>query len=214
MRLARVVPVLATVMSLAITSCAWFREPPIWVVTQVSHHGAYLQAAINTERGGLTFVFEPTDVCHQVLQMNGEVAYVRGGPLGWIERGGARCAPIGVGQFASWVRRFNRPRNLPILPRSEATFRKIGEDNEVILVRGTFPLAGLVGVPGGRDSVAFLPNSEICETYVEQGAGPMLYRRTSAEVIWLGGASTRCPILALARPLEAVQDSVSSDSTF
>ncbi len=203
MRLARVVPALATAMSLSITSCAWFREPPIWRVTQVSHHGPYLQAAINSERGGLTFVFEPTDVCHQVLQMNDEVAYVGGGPLGWIERGGARCAAIGVGQFASWVRRFNRPRNLPILPRSEATFRKIGEDDEVILVRGIFPLAGLVGVPGGGDSVAFLPNSEICETYVEQGAGPMLYRRTSAEVIWLGGASTRCPILALARPLEA-----------
>ena len=61
MRLARVVPALVTAISLAITSCAWFREPPIWVVTQVSHHGAYLQAAINTERGGLTFVFEPTD---------------------------------------------------------------------------------------------------------------------------------------------------------
>ena len=201
MRLARVVPVLATVMSLAITSCAWFREPPVWRVTRVSHHGAYLLAAINSEREGLTFVFEPTEACRQVLQIDGEVRYVGDGPFGRLERGGARCAAIGVGQFASWVRRFNRPLNLPILPRSEATFRKIGEDDEVILVRGIFPLAGLVRVPGGGDRVAFLPNSEICETYVEQGAGPMLYRRTSAEVIWLGGASTRCPILALARPL-------------
>ena len=120
---------------------------------------------------------------------------------GTLQQGDRSCVPVGIGRIRSWALRNPTPRKLPILPSQSASFREIYRDSEVVLVRGNFPLAGLVYFSGGRDAVAFLPNTEVCRRYIEQGAGAMQYKRRTEEVIWLGGASARCQILGLARPL-------------
>ena len=187
---------------LAFSGCETTRpKAQPWTIHDVSRHGGYLAASIRGEQQTLAFYFEPTPDCKAMLQEFGEQLYRRRGPLGTLQQGEKSCVPVGIGRIRSWALRHPTPRNLPILPSQPARFRKIYSDSEVVLVRGNFPLAGLVFFAGGRDAVAFLPNIEVCQRYVEQGGGAMQYRRSSQEVVWLGSASARCQILGLARPL-------------
>ena len=188
-------------LGLALAGCSLLPNARPWMVHDVTQHGGYIVAAITRDRETLGFYFEPTPDCAAMLQEDGALFYRKRGPLGTLEQDDRACVPLGIGRIRSWVLRRNRPRNLPILPSLPATFREITRNSEVVLVRGNFPLASLVFFAGGRDAVAFLPNIEVCQRYIEQGGGAMQYRRSSQEVVWLGSASARCQILGLARPL-------------
>lgn len=193
--------VLTFVVGVMTAGCFLLPDRGPWTVHDVSRIGGYLSAAISRDSETLGFYFAPTADCQAMLQFAGEIEYRKRGPLGTLEQGDRTCAPVGIGRIRSWALRSPTPRNLPILPSQPAHYSEIHRNEDVVLVRGNFPLSGLVYFHSGRDAVAFLPNSEICRRQIEDGGANMQYRRATQEVIWLGGASARCPILGLARPL-------------
>ena len=191
----------ASLVALALAGCFLIPELRAWTVHDVVARAGYIEATITLDKQSLGFYFEPTPDCQAMLQNESELFYRKFGPLGTLEQDDRECVPVGIGRIRSWALRNPTPRNLPILPSLPATFREIYRDDEVVLVRGNFPLSRLVYFSGGRDAVAFLPNAPVCQTYIEQGAGAMQYKRVMSEVIWLGSAANRCQSLGLARPL-------------
>jgi hypothetical protein len=180
------------------TACALLFGSGRWTLRDVSDHGPYRAASLEgSER--LRFYF-PLDGCGAELRPGGSVSYVDSGVFGRVDGQDLRCEAVGVGALASWVRRKGRPVQGNALPRETARFELVHEDESVLLVRGQFPLAPLVFVPGGNDLVAFLPNNAACRSYVGQGAGELQYSRSSAEVLWFGSGEARCPVLGLALP--------------
>lgn len=193
------VPILAAVL---FAGCFFLDFRP-WTVHEVVEYGGYLSASITRDDETLGFYFEPTPDCRAVLQDGDEVSYRQRGPLGTFESEERSCVPVGIGRIRAWALRNPTPRNMPILPSLPANFAETFRNDDVVLVRGNFPLSRLVFFSGGRDAVAFLPNVEVCQRYIDQGGANMQYRRRTDEVVWLGSASARCQILGLARPLYA-----------
>jgi hypothetical protein len=190
----------APLLALALGGC-FFLDFRAWTIHEVAEYAGYLSASITRDEETLGFYFEPTPDCRAMLVDDVEVDYRKRGPLGTFEQDERTCVPIGIRRIRAWALRHPTPRNMPILPSLPANFAEIYRNDDVVLVRGNFPLSRLVYFGGGRDAVAFLPNSEVCQRYVEQGGGNMQYRRRTEEVVWLGSASDRCQILGLARPL-------------
>ncbi|UCE84794.1 MAG: hypothetical protein JSU66_10570, partial [Deltaproteobacteria bacterium] len=70
------------------------------------------------------------------------------------------------------------------------------------LLRGEFPLAGRIGITGGYDLVALLPNSEDCRAPIERGEASLEFRDVGREPFRLLGPAATCAILGFASPLE------------
>ena len=67
---------------------------------------------------------------------------------------------MGVASLAAWRDRLPR-RVGPPVPRALANYSLLQEDPELIFLRGRFPLASRVNIPGGYDIVAVLPNTGV-----------------------------------------------------
>jgi len=201
-RIVRARLLLAPILTVFLAGCFFLDFRP-WTVHEVAEYGGYLSASITRDDETLGFYFEPTPDCRAVLQNGDEVSYRQRGPLGTFETDERSCEPVGIGRIRAWAHRHPRPRNMPNLPSLPANFHETFRNDEVVLVRGNFPLSRLVYFAGGRDAVAVLPNVEACQRAVDEGGANMQYRRRTDEVIWLGSASDRCQILGLARPLYA-----------
>lgn len=172
-------------------------------VVRVVPRGAYLDATLVGH--GLTLdVYTPRDaVCSRVLAPEGQVDYVERSVAGRLERDGESCDAVGIG--GSRVRRARQPRRSSLgsspIPRAQATFREVHRDEEVILVRGRFPLAHYVGFSGGRDAVAVVPNEAQCTAALEGGVASMEYRPSGRTTLSLVGKSGLCPIVGVIQPL-------------
>jgi hypothetical protein len=73
----------------------------------------------------------------------------------------------------------------------------------VVLLRGRFPLASMISIPGGFDLVAFVPNTEACQAPIESGSAAMEFRDAGSVPFRLGARDTTCPIVGFAQPLRA-----------
>ncbi len=195
------------VLALGLEGCFLFRTPRPWTVNDVTEVDGYLSATFTRDDETLGFFFAPSGDCRAILRNSAEIFYEQRGPLGTVAQDDRDCVPIGIGQLRAWARRNPTPRDLPILPSLPAHFREIHRDAHFVLVRGSFPLAGLVYFHSGRDAVAFLPNSPACEPAIAQGGANMQYKRWNENVVWLGSVTAPCPILGLAFPLTAEQPS-------
>jgi hypothetical protein len=172
-------------------------------VVRVVPRGEYLDATL-VGHGLSLEVYTPRDAaCSHVLAPEAQVDYVERGVAGRLERDGQSCDAVGIG--GSRVRRARQPRRSSLrsspIPRAQATFREVHRDDEVILVRGRFPLARYVGFAGGRDSVAVVPNETQCTAALEGGVASMEYRPSGRTTLSLVGKSGLCPIIGLIQPL-------------
>lgn len=170
---------------------------------RVDRHGPYLLVEFRSARALLTLLAPADDVaCVRMLRPEASLVYRKHGNFGRFEHDGERCDPVGVGSLAAW--RDRQPRGSPggqPIPRATARFREIGRDESVVLVRGRFPLAGRVGVPGGNDVVALLPHEESCTRPIATGVASLEFVPTGRQALRLVGERGLCPVLALALPL-------------
>ncbi|MEN8160682.1 MAG: hypothetical protein ABFS41_11485 [Myxococcota bacterium] len=172
-------------------------------VVRVVPRGAYLDATL-VGHGLSLEVYTPRDAaCSHVLEPEGQVDYVERGVAGRLERDGASCDAIGIG--GSRIRRARQPRGAAtrasVIPRAQASFRETYRDDEVILLRGRFPLASQVGFGGGGDAVAVVPNEARCTETIERGVASMEYRPAGRTTLSLVGKRGLCPIIGLIQPL-------------
>lgn len=172
-------------------------------VVRVVPRGDYLDATLVGHGLSLDVYTPRTEVCSRVLEAEAQVDYVERGVAGRLERDGDSCDAVGIG--GSRVQRARQPRasdprSSPI-PRAQATFREVHRDEEVILVRGRFPLASRVGWSGGGDSLAVVPNDAVCSSALAGGVASMEFRPSGRTTLSLVGSKALCPIIGLILPL-------------
>ncbi len=169
-------------------------------VAHVAPHGGYLDAVIAGEGAGIQTFTPDSPECRSVLTPGTQVRYVAGLVGGTFVRGDERCESAGIGSLAFW--RDRRPRTPgPPAPRKQATFRAFYRDEDMILVRGRFPLGGEVGWSGGADSVVALPNTPECAARAKEGVGSLEFRPSGPDALILVTETGGCPLLGLMRPL-------------
>jgi hypothetical protein len=175
-----------------------------YTLSNVTPRGPYVEATISAGGEVLRFFFDASDEsCRQLLVPDARVQYIEFGTLGQLRGNDLTCQPIGIASLAAWTSRVPRPRNTGPRPSAPVHFREFYRDAQLVFVRGEFPLAGLVGWPGGRDTVAVLPRNEACQAPSQAQSGTMYYSPTASDPLWLGSDSQRCPILGLVEPRPA-----------
>jgi hypothetical protein len=172
------------------------------VVLGVSRHGQYLLVAFGGSLQDMQFFAPASDVCLQVLAPEAHVKYTKSGVFGRFTRDGTSCDPIGVASLAAWRDRLPRAPGKPV-PRAAAYFTLLQEDPELIFLRGRFPLASRVNIPGGWDLVAVLPNSGVCSGLAKRTDASLEYRVAGPEPFVLLNDSQLCPVLGFATPVVA-----------
>jgi hypothetical protein len=174
-------------------------------VVSVSTRGDYLDATLVGHGLSLTVFAPNSEACASVLAPEASVDYVERGIAGRLKRDGAVCDAIGYG--APLVQRARRPRGQDLrstpVPRAQATFQTVHEDDEVILLRGRFPLASHVGWSGGEQAVVAVPNEPVCRAAAEGGVASMEYRPAGHTALVLVGRDALCPIIGLMLPVGA-----------
>jgi hypothetical protein len=172
-------------------------------VAYVKERGPYLDAGLVGHGLDMRTFVPASDVCREVLNTQAPVTYVEQGVAGRFDRQGLSCEAVGFGDPR--IRRARQPRSgasvgSPV-PRAQATFHTIYEDDDVVLLRGRFPLASRIGWSGSQDSVAVVANSASCRGPVEKGVASMEYRQAGNDTLALVGSGELCRIEGLIQPL-------------
>jgi len=173
-------------------------------LSKVATVGPYLDATLSNQRFSLRFFFPQSADCRALIHSGAELRYLRIGSLGSVvDQEKRRCEPIGVASLGEWRDHLphQRPPHRP--PRVQVAFRTIFEGEDLVLVRGRFPLALEIRWPAAMDTVAMLPASPVCDQARQPGKATMEFHATGPEPFLLLGEGGSCPILGFAAPVEA-----------
>lgn len=171
-------------------------------VERVGAVGPYLDATLAGERFTRRFFFPRSADCEALLVEGREALYRQQGPFGVVaDQAGARCEPVGVGSLPEWRDAMPRRRSQYLIPRVQAAYRPLLEGEDLLLVRGRFPLALELRWPEPMDSVAMLPASPPCRVVYGAETATLEFHAAGSEVFWLEVGTARCPIVGLAVPL-------------
>jgi hypothetical protein len=100
-----------------------------------------------------------------------------------------------------WRDRQPRSHSGP-LPSFTARFKSIYTDEELVLVRGRFPLTGEIGWARGDDTVAVLPREKSCNDVLARGVAPLEFHAQGPQVFTLVSEKGSCPVIGFALPLQ------------
>lgn len=169
-------------------------------VARVVPRGPYLEVQLRAP--GLELVsYAPADAgCRELLAEEQQVVYRSGGTGGSYERNGRQCDAAGIGSLEEWRKRRPQPRTRSPVPSAPARFKPIYEDEDVVLARGRFPLAGLLGWVGGSDTVAVIPNTPVCQAPLRSGNATLQYFPGGENVLALAAQGGLCPVEGLLVP--------------
>jgi hypothetical protein len=171
-----------------------------WAVVSVVGRGPYLD--VNVSRGDSTqrFFTPASEPCRSLLRAEAAVDYVSLGPLGEFQSGGVKCDPIGIGSLATWRDKRPRPQVGP-LPSRQASYKLDYQDQDLVMLRGRFPLLGLIAWPGMGDTLVLLPRTEPCQALLQRDVATIEYRVAGPDPYVLYDGDQRCAILGLIQPI-------------
>jgi hypothetical protein len=173
----------------------------VWVA-QVTQRDAYLEADLQLDGRVLRTYLPATGVCSHVLAGETGVQFASSAAYGTVIRGDERCEAVGIGSLAEW--RTRRPRSTStarsVIPSAQASYRRVYEDEEVVLLRGRFPLTGHLGFAGLGDSIAVVPRIPICAQPLSRETSTLEFFPAGRNVLTLASSAGRCPIQGLIQP--------------
>jgi hypothetical protein len=170
-----------------------------WTVESAVVRGAYLDVSFATGGSTRRFFTAATDPCKSLLKAEAIVDYVNLGPLGQFQSGDVTCIPAGIGSLGAWRDERPRPQVGP-LPQKQANFRLEFQDQDVVMLRGMFPLLGLIAWPGLGDTVVVLPQTPPCQALVPGGVATIEYRVAGPDPFVLLDNEKRCALAGLIQP--------------
>lgn len=169
-------------------------------VQSVVERGPYLDVEIS-QRGSTWRYFAPAkEPCLGLLKAEAAIEYVSLGPLGQFQSGQVVCDPVGIGSLAKWRDQRPRPQVGP-LPARQADYKIEYEDQDLVMLRGRFPLLGLIAWPGMGDTVVVLPQTPPCQSLMKQSTATIEYRVAGPDPYVLLAGDKRCPIQGLIQPI-------------
>jgi hypothetical protein len=139
-----------------------------------------------------------TPRCQAVLA-SPDLRYDRSESYGSVEAGEERCRILGIGSLG-YVRSLRPRPPLRGRPREQANFRVIYRDPDLAIAHGEFGLAGLLGWPYARDTLAVIPIRPECEGPLERGMAALEYHASGGPPLVLLGEKGDCPIEGLITP--------------
>ena len=122
------------------------------------------------------------------------------GPLGQFQADGVDCVPVGIGSLAAWRDERPRPQVGP-LPSKQANYRLEYQDKDVAMLRGMFPLLGLIAWPGLGDTIVVVPQTPPCQALMPQGVATIEYRVAGPDPYVLLDNEKRCALAGLIQPI-------------
>ena len=168
-------------------------------VVSVHARGPYLQAVLDFAGNDAEGWALPTEACEAVFEAGAEIEYRDDGPQGTWRRGELACQSYGFGPMTLWRDRKSRATPAGI-PRAQANYRVIHQDEDTALLRGIFALATLVGFERGDDIVAVVSPGGACDKPIASGVASMEYRGKGRNPLSLVGSTGLCSVRALLLP--------------
>lgn len=202
-------PLFAGCLVLA-TACAWFVTetglPGVPVEAEVeilAERYEFLDARVETGGEEYRFFFPATAECRAVLA-DPDSRFVFDGPFGTLRSPAQeRCSAVGVLSLAAWRARqgrvARREGSRSLLPRDRVEYRVVYQDEDLFIASGRFRIAGMIGWPGGYDSLAVFPASEACAGLKRRSTAAMEFKPAGEPVFSVLDEGTRCPVLGFAQ---------------
>lgn len=169
-------------------------------VTESVQRGPYLDVTLVGNRNSGRWLFEASEDCKGLLKSGAAIRFRNVGRWGEFSADDVSCSPVGSAGLAQWRDSRPRGRSGPQIRRQRSQFQVLGQDEEYTFVRGTFPLAPMVGFTQSQDLVAFLPREPSCERPVADGFAPMEFRRRGQPLLLIAEGQ-QCAITAFAIPI-------------
>jgi len=197
--------------ALLVTGCNWRRG--LWqmglgsfatelTVQRITPRAEFLEVNLVGSGLDLTVYVPATEECAFVLKPEEPIGYTERGVAGRFDREGVQCDSVGFGD--PLIRGARQPRSSNLrsspVPRSQASFRVMHEDEEVIMLRGRFPQARRIAWAGANDSIAVVQNTSVCRAAIEGGVASMEYRASGNNTLTLVGREGLCRIVGLVIP--------------
>lgn len=164
-----------------------------------TERGAYLDTSVDA--GGFQYrLFFPNEPgCKELLSRPSGLQFVWLGVMGRVTDGDERCDAVGVLSLLAWRDRQPRFSREP-LPRAPARYELVYRDDDLVQLRGRFPLARELGFTGSQNMVVVLPNEGPCQRFVDVGTASMEFRASGPHPLTLISGNELCRVLGLAQP--------------
>lgn len=171
--------------------------------------GSYLDVTLADDERVLRLFLRDGEECRTLVDGVARVRFLASGGGGLLaDEDGHRCGPVGTTTVLLFEsargipRDWQRDRSEIHPPRVLAEFVKVHEGEELLQVRGRFPLATELRWAAAMDTVALLPNDPDCQHLVGLGRGTLELDRSADAPMRLLARGSSCPILGFALPLE------------
>jgi hypothetical protein len=172
-------------------------------LAKVTQRHGYLDTELHGSGWLLRSFLPANEVCARVVSTEQGLQYLSAGSYGTLVRGDDRCEAVGIGSLREWRNR--RPRGDSargsIIPSAQASYRLVYQDEELVFLRGNFPLAGRLGFAAMGDAIAVVPRLPVCQRAIESETSTLEYFHAGSNVLTLSSNQGRCPIEGLIRPL-------------
>jgi hypothetical protein len=169
-------------------------------VARVVQRDAYLETTLIGHGLSHTVYVPASEECKFVMASEEILDYVERGVAGRYSRENVECESVGIGE--PLAKRKPRTSSPSLVPRKQATFATLYEDEEVTLLRGRFPAAGFIGWAVGHDTIAVVPNDSRCRDAIQGGVASMEYRASGRNTLSLVSSEGLCRIVGLIQPLD------------
>ncbi len=168
-------------------------------VVQATPRGMYYVARLRGDGLDLRFFVPATDDCRDLMETSLPLSYRRSGLFGELSDGEKRCDMAGVASLAAWRDRLGRVEG-KAFPRGFARFEEVFRDEEVVLLRGRFPLLNRIRMPSGVDAIAMVPTNAECMGPVSEGQASIEFSDSSRWAYRLVSGMGPCEIEGFALP--------------
>jgi hypothetical protein len=167
----------------------------------LAERGDYLDVMAETGRRKTRYFLPDDAACRSLFKSEVPVTFSNDGVFGRFEADGESCAPVGVLSLTELRDRRPRPRNASIIPRARADLReRTYADEQLVLIRGRFTLASQVGITGGGDLIAVLPNSPECQGLSIPSSVSMEFRPAGPQAFTILNGDVRCAVQGFVQP--------------
>ncbi len=164
------------------------------------------RASVVSSDAKLSLLFASADVCTEMIKVGAEFDYIPGGLTGGLRLGEQICEAVGISALREW--RDRRPRRRLTRhgdDRAQATYRVVFENADYAIIRGRFPLAGMIGWYAGEDTLALIPQRAECAAALQRQVATMEFRDTGPDPLRLVGDGG-CPFAGFSRMVPALRD--------